>query len=261
MILQKIIQNKRLQLTTDQQELSIEKMEERLDKLAPLPLRSFREALLTGKDIAIIGEIKKASPSRGVFRADFDPLELARLYQCSGVQALSVLTERKFFQGKDQYLTVVRQNSSLPILRKDFIIDPWQIYQSRLLGADALLLIVSILSLPELIDYYRLAKNLGLDCLVEVHNRQELAMALEADVEIIGINNRDLKNFSVSLQTTEKLIQHIPAGKIVVSASGINSSKDLQYLRNLGVNGLLIGESLMRAGDLKKMVRSLRGEG
>ena len=261
MILQKIIQNKRLQLTTDQQELSIEKMEERLDMLAPLPLRSFREALLTSKDIAIIGEIKKASPSRGVFRADFDPLELARLYQCSGVQALSVLTERKFFQGKDQYLTVVRQNSSLPILRKDFIIDPWQIYQSRLLGADALLLIVSILSLPELIDYYRLAKNLGLDCLVEVHNRQELAMALEADVEIIGINNRDLKNFSVSLQTTEKLIQHIPAGKIVVSASGINSSKDLQYLRNLGVNGLLIGESLMRAGDLKKMVRSLRGEG
>ncbi len=261
MILQKIIQNKRLQLTTAQQELSIEKMEERLDKLAPLPLRSFREALLTGKDIAIIGEIKKASPSRGVFRADFDPFELARLYQCSGVQALSVLTERKFFQGNDQYLTVVRQNSSLPILRKDFIIDPWQIYQSRLLGADALLLIVSILSLPELIDYYRLAKNLGLDCLVEVHNRQELAMALEADVEIIGINNRDLKNFSISLQTTEKLMQHIPPGKIVISASGINSSKDLQYLRNLGVNGLLIGEALMRAGDLKKMVRSLRGEG
>ena len=173
---------------------------------------------------------------------------------------MSILTEDKFFLGKDEYLEQVNKTTSIPLLRKDFIIDEYQIYQSKVLGADAVLLIVSILSLEKLIKFKKLADELGLSCLVEVHNKRELDIALDAGVEIIGINNRDLKTFITSLKTTEELIKYIPKNKIVISESGINSRRDMEYLQKLGVNGVLIGESLMKSKNINQKISELRGE-
>ncbi|HBC97131.1 MAG TPA: indole-3-glycerol phosphate synthase TrpC [Clostridium sp.] len=206
--------------------------------------RDFKRAL-DKRGISIIAEIKKASPSRGVILKDFDAVKIARIYEKLDIDAVSVLTEENFFQGNDRYIGEVKKVNSKPVLRKDFIIDPYQIYQSKALGADALLLITAILK-DRLKEYYKLAEKTGLQCLVEVHDERELETALQTECNIIGINNRNLENFSENLKNTEKLIKKIPSGITVVSESGIKNEEDVRYLESVGADAVLIGETFMR---------------
>ena len=198
---------------------------------------------------AVIAEIKKASPSKGVIRADFEPAALAKSYAQGGATCLSVLTDQDFFQGRDEYLQAARAACALPVLRKDFIIDAYQIYETRALGADCLLLIVAVLSDLELKTFYDLAQKIGLDVLIEVHNLEELDRALVLKPALIGINNRNLHTFEVSLQHTLDLLPHIPAGVTVVTESGIHTRADIELMLAQHVQTFLVGESLMRAPD------------
>lgn len=259
MILDDIVTRKRVQLSDDIRKIPIEGWKQRISRPGLHAVLDFRKAISNNNDISIIAEVKKASPSKGVIKEDFDPLSIAKEYCGSNIQAISVLTEKNFFMGNDEYLVRIRQSASIPILRKDFIIDLWQVYQSRCMGADAILLIASILSKDELKKFQVVANILGMQCLVEVHNREELEKALESDAKIIGINNRDLKTFNVDLRTTEKLINYIPHDKTVVSESGIKDSQDIKYLKSLGVNAVLIGETLMRSQSIMEKVSELRG--
>lgn len=209
---------------------------------------------------SIIAEVKKRSPSKGRIRGDFDPLKIAALYQENGAAAVSVLTDEEFFGGNRTYLSGIREVVDIPLLRKDFIIDPYQIYETRALGGDALLLIASLLE-GQLKEYIRLAQKVGLAVLVEIHTREELEKALAADAEIIGINNRDLKTFSTDLRTTLKLAPSIPEDRIVVSESGINTREDIETLMQAGVHSFLVGEALMRAEDIGRKLRELLGSG
>ncbi|MFH0794831.1 MAG: indole-3-glycerol phosphate synthase TrpC [bacterium] len=215
------------------------------------PTHSLRAALLDADGIAIIAEVKKASPSKGVFRKDFDPVRIARSYEKHGASAISVLTDEKFFQGSLEYLRQIREAASVPLLRKDFILDEYQIHEARGAGADAILLITSLLSDETLAGFMRRAQEMGLECLVEVHSEEETRRAVGADVKLLGINNRDLASadFKTDLRTTEKLLPLIPKEVTVVSESGIRSAKDVAYLRGLGVKGILVGESLMLRSD------------
>ena len=209
MILDKIVNEKKLQLKKEMSEISIEGWKQRVSRPGLHKTIDFYNALKKDKQISIIAEVKKASPSKGIIKEDFNPLEIAKKYSEEKVQAISVLTEKNFFLGDEDYLVKIRQNVALPILRKDFIIDLWQVYQSRCLGADAILLIVSILNDEELKKFQIVAEILGMQCLVEVHDREELERALESGAKIIGINNRNLKTFEVDLKTTEKLMNYI----------------------------------------------------
>lgn len=222
--------------------------------------RNFKRSFTNKDKLSIIGEIKKASPSKGIIKEDFCPQQIGKLYDKNKVEAISVLTEDKFFKGSDLHLKQVREITDLPILRKDFIIDSFQIYQSKILGADAILLISTILTKEQLSDFQNIAKALGLYCLVEVHNREELDMVLETNSDIIGINNRNLKNFTTNIKNTEHLIKFIPNNKIVISESGIHSKEHMDYLKSLGVRGVLIGESLMKAQCIEDKLKELRGE-
>jgi len=223
--------------------------------------RGFRMALLDYAGVAVIAEVKKASPSKGVICADFDPVRTAVNYQKQGAQALSVLTDVDFFQGSLLYLMQVREAVDLPILRKDFIIDRLQIDQARAHGADAVLLIAAILEV-ELIAEFRLhAARLGMDSLVEVHDEREVEMALAAGADLIGVNNRNLNDFSVDIDTTFRLQQLIPAHIPLVSESGLKTPADLDALGRAGVSAALIGESLMRAGSGSSLLGELRGGG
>jgi indole-3-glycerol phosphate synthase len=213
-------------------------------KIIDINTRNFRESL--SKDgMSIIAEIKKASPSKGIIKKDFNPEAIANIYEKINIDAISVLTEKNFFKGKDEYIRLVKGVTTKPILRKDFIIDEYQIFQAKYIGADAILLIVSILK-NKLKSFYKLAEELGLQCIVEVHDRAELEIALEAEVQIIGINNRNLKDFTVNLKNTEALIKYIPEEKIIISESGIQTSEDILYLNSIGANAVLIGETFMR---------------
>ncbi|MBP2031800.1 indole-3-glycerol phosphate synthase [Clostridium algifaecis] len=205
------------------------------------------------ENICIIGEVKKASPSKGIIVEDFDPAGIARKYKELDIDAISVLTEEHYFMGQDKYLKEVKEIAEKPVLRKDFIIDEYQIYESKLIGADAVLLIVRILGI-KLRKFYKLASSLGLKCIVEVHNREELYSALEIEAEIIGINNRNLENFTVDLRNTGNLIKYIPDETVVISESGIKTMDDFNYIKTLPVNAVLIGEGLMRKlNDLENM--------
>lgn len=257
MILGEIVKYKKREIKKDKETIPLDVLIEMANSMDAS--RDFRGALLGQKGLGIIGEIKKASPSKGIIRADFTPEELGENYSKEGVNAISVLTERKFFQGHNSYLIGVRERVDLPLLRKDFIIDPYQIYQSKALGADAILLIARILTDRELRDFQGIAQAIGLQTLVEVHNREDLERVLQVDPEIIGINNRDLKNFKTDLRITEGLMEYIPKDKIVVSESGIKSRDDMSYLQELGVKAVLIGEALMRAPSMGEKVRELRG--
>jgi indole-3-glycerol phosphate synthase len=217
---------------------------------------AFSEALL-GDDIRLIAEVKKASPSRGVMRPYFDPMELARTYAESGAAAISVLTDAEYFQGSPEHLTAIRQTVGLPLLRKDFIYDEYQVYESAAYGADALLLIAAILEPKHLKQLLKLSRSLGQGCLVEVHNEDELNMAVEGGAEIIGINNRDLRTFKVDLNTTRRLRPLIPEGKIVVSESGINKREDVNKLREWKVNAVLVGEALVTAKNIPARIKEL----
>lgn len=207
---------------------------------------SIRKALDAGQ-AAVIAEIKKASPSKGIIREDFHPDQIAKSYEAGGASCLSVLTDEDFFQGADEYLRMAKQACSLPVLRKDFIIDPYQVYESRVLGADCILLIVAALGDAMLKDLSHLAKQMELDVLVEVHDAQELERALVLDLPLVGINNRNLRTFDVSLNTTLDLLAQIPQGRIVVTESAIHSKEDVALMRANGVHTFLVGEAFMRA--------------
>lgn len=247
MILDEIIAYKERQLKDEMEKKPLSALEDEIKDMG-LP-RSLEKALTGKKGIKIIAEIKKASPSRGVIKPDLDPAFTAVQYEKGGADAISVLTEKKFFLGDDSFLKIVKDIASCPVLRKDFIIHEYQIYQAKALGADALLLIVAVLG--EKIGYfYKKAQSLGLDCLVEVHDERELDAALDAGARIIGINNRNLKDFSVDLKTCERLIGRIPEGIIKISESGIKTANDVRYLKSIGVDGILVGETLMKSKDV-----------
>jgi len=219
------------------------------------PPRGFYKVLVDFPDVAIIAEAKKASPSKGIIQPDFDPVRIARKYQAGGAQAMSVLTDVDFFQGSIDYIPLVREAVDLPVLRKEFIIDPLQIREAALYGADAILLIAAILDVPQMRDFRQMAEELGMDVLVEVHDEPELEFALAAGSRLIGINNRNLNDFTVDLNTTFRLQRLIPAGIPVVSESGISTKDDMARLREAGVTAALIGESLMRSADQGQLLQ------
>ncbi|MBD0380581.1 indole-3-glycerol phosphate synthase TrpC [Paenibacillus sedimenti] len=258
MFLDKIVATKLAEVEA-MSSFSVKDAEKRIAALPPC--LGFQQALTTRKNRAmgLIAEVKKASPSKGLIRADFDPVGLAQAYQRAGADCISVLTDVQYFQGSNEYLSAVRKAVNVPLLRKDFTIDAKQIYEARLIGADAILLIAAILTTEQMKQYLALASDLGLDVLVEVHDREELERALELDTQLIGINNRNLKTFVTDLKTTEDLIQYIPPEKTVVSESGISSTQDMAYLQQIGAQAVLIGEHFMRQPVVEEAVYDLMG--
>ena len=216
---------------------------------APRDFVAAIRAKIAAGQAAVISEIKKASPSKGVIRADFRPAEIAASYEKAGAACLSVLTDRQFFQGAPEYLQAARAACSLPVLRKDFLVDPYQVFEARAMGADAILLIVSALSLAQMQEMEVIAESLGLAVLVEVHDGAELDLALQLRTPLVGINNRNLRTFEVSLQTTLDLLPRIPAGRVVVTESGIVAPADVALMRANKVDAFLVGEAFMRADD------------
>lgn len=258
MILDRIVADCRKNLIDRKNEISPAEMR-KMAAAQPVPL-DFKASLQSGRGIRLIAEVKKASPSKGVIRPDFDPVAIARAYAANGAAAISILTEEKYFLGNIGYLKRIKDalgNSRLPLLRKDFIFDAYQLYEARAFGADALLLIVAILSSDELRALLDLSQNLGMACLVEVHNEREISVALDSGADIIGINNRDLQTFKTDLATTGRLRPLIPPGKIVVSESGIKTRADIRQLELLGINAVLIGEAFMSEPDIAKKMREL----
>lgn len=248
--LDKIVKHKKVEIRNHKKILPIKRM-----SLGASNVRNFGSALL-GNKVSIIAEIKKASPSKGLICNNFDYLKIAKEYEKSGAAAISVLTEVKYFLGNLKILKDVSSQAHIPILRKDFIIDPYQIYEARHFGADAILLIVNLLSKSKLSDFQKLAHDLGMSVLVEVHDKEELQIALECKSRIIGINNRNLKTFQVDIKTTLELISSaLQENCILVSESGINSRQDIRQLKKAGANAVLIGESLMRAPNIKKKLK------
>ena len=223
------------------------------------PPRDFLAALQTPKisPVALIAEVKKASPSAGVIRADFDPVVIAKEYEAAGAACLSVLTDEKFFQGQDGYLVAVRQAVSLPIIRKDFVVNDWQIYESRALGADAVLLIVAALTPAIIRQYQAIAHELGMAALVEVHTEAEMEVALAANAKLIGINSRDLNTFVTDLGTVERLAAMLPRDVILVAESGLKTPADVKRVADAGAKAILVGETLMRADDIGAATRAL----
>ncbi len=212
---------------------------------------------LRAEGVALIAEVKKASPSKGVIREDFAPAAIAEAYAGNGARALSVLTDEAYFQGSDQYLQIARQAAGIPVLRKDFTVDPYQIHEARLIGADAILLIVALMDGGQLEDFRGTAVDLGLSVLVEVHTRSELERALAVGVDLVGINNRDLKTFDTTLDITFELRSHVPQDITLVSESGIDNHDHVRQLAEAGVDAILVGESLMRQEDVGAAVRVL----
>ncbi len=222
------------------------------------PPRGFRRALIDYQGVAIIAEVKKASPSKGVISPNFNPIEIAKNYELNGANAISVLTDVDFFQGSLLYLLQIRDNVKLPVLRKDFIIDEIQIKEASQHGADAILLIAAILDLHQLKSYQQYAQELKMDILVEVHDENELETALEAGSNLIGVNNRNLKDFSMDIETTFRLKKLAPSGVPIVSESGLKHPRDIERLHSSGITAALIGETLMRAGDDGNVLQNLR---
>lgn len=218
---------------------------------------SFKKNISRPHHINLIAEIKKASPSKGILRGDFNPIKIAVTYQANGASAISILTDERFFEGRLEYIPKVKSNVSIPILRKDFFIDEYQIYETVTSGAEAILLIPEILSVAEMSKFYNLATELGLDCLVEVHNEEDIEKALAVNASIIGINNRDLHTFKVDLGVTQRLMRLIPQNKVIVSESGIKSYEDIMFLKSLGINAVLVGEALMEADDIAMKMREI----
>jgi len=257
-ILKKIIQRKAEEIVERMARVSLQEQAERAR--AGSPIRGFvdhiRQAILADR-AAVIAEIKKASPSKGVMRENFQPAEIAVSYEEGGASCLSVLTDIDFFQGSDAYLQQARQACSLPVLRKDFTIDPYQVYEARAIGADCILLIVAALSDTQLKELAGLATHLNMDVLVEVHDARELARALILDLPLIGINNRNLHSFETSLDITLSLLAQVPDDRIVVTESGIHTPADVARMRAHNVNAFLVGEAFMKAEQPGEKLREL----
>jgi len=245
-ILKQILQRKVEEIEARSKQISISTLSQQAAN-SPPP-RGFIDAM-NAQVPAVIAEIKKASPSKGILRANFDPVAIAKSYEQNGATCLSVLTDRDFFQGADEYLQQVHEVCHIPILRKDFIIDAYQVYEARAIGADCILLIVAALGDAQLHDLAGLANHLGMDVLIEVHDREELERALLLNMPLIGINNRNLRTFVTDLKTTLDLLQWIPKEYIVVSESGIHTAEDVALLREAGVHSFLVGEAFMKAPD------------
>jgi indole-3-glycerol phosphate synthase len=256
-ILDSIIAHKHTEVLERQSQMPLPELTARA-KEAPPP-RDFLAALQTPKlgSVALIAEVKKASPSAGIIRPDFDPVTIARIYEANGASCLSVLTDEKFFQGHDNYLKAVRKAVTLPIIRKDFVIDQWQIYESRALGADAILLIAAALTPTQIADYQALAQELGMAALVEVHTESEMEVALGANAQLIGINSRNLNTFVTDLGTVKKLAAMVPAGVTLVAESGLKTPADVRQVADAGAKAILVGETLMRSADIGAAVLAL----
>ncbi len=255
MILDKIIETKKEEVARLKKEMALERLRDAI--AGRPPCRNFRSAV-GGKDCAIIAEVKCASPSRGRMVKHFDPPAIARAYEQNGAAAISVLTDETYFSGHKNDLTRIGREVRLPLLRKDFIIDPLQIYETRAIGADAILLIVRVLG-PGLSEFIALSEELGLSPLVEVHTGSELDAALAANAKMIGINNRNLDTFVTDIRTSCELIQRIPEGHVVIAESGLKSRDDIEHLMNVGISAFLIGEALMTAPDIGRALRSFLG--
>ncbi len=256
-ILKEIVAKKKERLVLARQQLSEEDLKARLAGLPPT--RPFKEAIAKARQISLIAEIKQASPLRGVIRQEFNLQEIARLYRDAGAQAISVLTEEDFFNGKVSYINEVKSEFSGPVLRKDFILEGYQVYESRYLGADAILLIADLLTKDKLVEFMQIADSLGLDYIVEVHDEKELKKVLNLKVPVIGINNRNLRTLEVDFKTTEKLFTLIPKDKIVVVESGTKNAQDVLFLKILGASAVLIGTAFMEAPDIKQKVEEVMG--
>ena len=249
-ILTKILAYKQTEIAEKQQRVSLEQMQEwAREGDAKRPFEAMLRAAKSANKPGVIAEIKRASPSKGILREDFDPMAIARSYQMGGATCLSVLTDNEFFKGGGPVLELARKACSLPALRKDFIIDPYQIYESRVLGADCLLLIVSALDDGQLHDLYALAKQQNLDVLIEVHDEQEMDRALALSPTMIGVNNRNLNSFEVDLQTTLGLAEKVPDECLLITESGIHVTEDIETMQAHDINTFLVGEAFMRAAD------------
>lgn len=260
MILDDIVARTRARVRTAKQEKSLGILREEAEEaMKDQPLPSFYEALKK-EELSFICEVKKASPSKGVIARDFPYLSIAREYEEAGASAVSVLTEPYFFQGEARYLQEIAAEVKIPVLRKDFIIDPWQIYEARVLGASAVLLIVTLLEREQIGDYLDIIKYLGMEALVEAHTEEEAETALAAGARIVGVNNRDLKTFEVDINRSMELRKLVPEEIPFVAESGIRTPQDIEALKRCKVNGVLIGETFMRSPDKKRALEILNGK-
>jgi indole-3-glycerol phosphate synthase len=259
MFLDRIVATKQQEVADYKSIFSLEKAELTIANMQPC--KGFIKSLTVRKNrtVALIAEVKKASPSKGLIREDFHPVDLALAYERAGADCISVLTDVNYFQGANEYLKQIHQKVHIPLLRKDFTIDEVQVYEARLIGADAILLIAAILTTDQMKHLLHKSQELGLDALVEVHNEQELLRVLELDVQLVGINNRDLHTFATDLSTTERLLSDIPKGITVISESGISELAHIERLQQAGAHGFLIGEHFMRQPHIETAVTSLFG--
>ncbi|MBI5971374.1 MAG: indole-3-glycerol phosphate synthase TrpC [Deltaproteobacteria bacterium] len=260
MLLDDIIKGKEEELKKSKLYFPVERLKEKIKEA--YPPRDFAKAISSSRDIEdirIIAEVKRASPSKGVLRTPFFPMEIAKEYQLNGASAISVITEEKFFLGRLDFLVPIRLHLKLPVLRKDFLFEPYQVYESRASNADAILLIASILGLDKLKEMLELSTSLGMASLVEVHDEKELETAVEAGAKIIAINNRDLKTFEVDIKTTLRLAPMAPADALIVSESGISTLDDVIALRKAGVHAMLVGETLLTDKNPGRKLKELRG--
>ncbi|MCM1299060.1 MAG: indole-3-glycerol phosphate synthase TrpC [Firmicutes bacterium] len=257
MILDDIVKATKIRLEKLTAEASLDSVKEKALKLPITDDFPFKKALAK-EGLSLICEVKKASPSKGIIAEDFPYLDIAAEYQKAGADAVSVLTEPDFFRGDSNYLKEISEKISLPCIRKDFVISEYQIYEAKILGAAAILLICAILTDEELKRYLDLAHSLGLSALVEAHDKEEAERALRTGAEIIGVNNRDLKTFEVSLSRTEELFKYIPKDKIKVSESGIHTEKDIELVKNCGADAVLIGEAFMRSENKQDLMKRFK---
>ncbi len=257
MILDDIVNATKIRLEMQRLKMPLEQVKESALNLPASKDFPFKEAL-SKKGLSFICEVKKASPSKGVIAEDFPYSDIAKEYERAGADAVSVLTEPDFFKGNSRYLAEIAKEITIPCLRKDFIISEYQIYEAKILGARAILLICAILNDEELKSYLDLAHSLGLSALVEVHDKKEVERAVNIGAEIIGVNNRDLKTFDVSLEITKELFKYIPEGKIKVSESGIRSEKDMEFVKKCGADAVLIGEAFMRSENKQDLMKRFK---
>ena len=255
MILDEICQQREIQLQAEKKRCSLTEMRTLAEQAEQKP--SFIQ-VLRKKGLSCICEVKKASPSKGLIRPDFQPVALAKEYELAGADCISCLTEEYYFQGSSEYLKNIAETVKIPVLRKDFIIDEYQIYEAKVLGASAILLIASVLEFSRMKNYFELAHSLNLDCLVEVHTAQEIETVQQLNPKLLGVNNRNLKNFEVDLSTTEKLSSLRQAGQLFVSESGIKNNADMLTVQKNGADAVLIGETLMRSDNITKTLHTLR---